>query len=165
MKKKSIPVGRPSQYKPEYCSMLIEHFSKDPYEIKLVKKVTKSGDVIEENIIIPSDFPTLASFAIELGVSRDTLYEWSKVHKEFSYAYNRGKDFQERYLTINGLKGLLQGNFAIFTAKNVIDWRDKTEIETNQNIQAKVEMTDDQKQTQIESAKIAKEYILKKSKK
>lgn len=122
-------VGRPTLYKSEYCEKLIEFFDKEPYSEKLLKKVTKQGDVIEIPTNVPSDFPTLAGFAIELGVSRDTLQEWAKVHPEFSVAYKRAKDFQERYLTVNGIKGLIQPAFSIFTAKNVIDWRDRSEIE------------------------------------
>ena len=49
-------------------------------------------------------------------------------YPDFFNAYKRAKDHQERILVQNGLLGLYQGNFAIFTAKNVLGWRDKQEI-------------------------------------
>lgn len=142
-KKKAEPkkVGRPSDYKSEYCQRLIEFFDKPPYEEKTKTIATKSGPV-EINYEAPTDFPTISSFAISIGVSRDTLYEWTKKHQEFSDTFKRAKDFQERYLTINGLKGLIQGNFGIFTAKNVIDWRDKSEIESSGEITQKYDPQD-----------------------
>ena len=50
-------VGRPSDYRPEYCQKIIEH--------------CREGFSFE-------------SFAGLIGVHVDTLYEWEKVHKEFS---------------------------------------------------------------------------------
>lgn len=57
--------GRPSSYKPEYCQTLIEHMA--------------SGLSFE-------------SFAGKIGVDRDTLYEWTKVHPEFSDAKKKGTE-------------------------------------------------------------------------
>jgi hypothetical protein len=117
--------GRPSPYKPEYAQKLIDYFSVQPYSEKIKKIVTKKGDVIEVPFDEAADFPTLAGFAISIGVHRDTLHEWSKVHPEFSDAYARAKDFQENFLVINGLKGLVKEQFGQFVTKNVLGWRDK----------------------------------------
>lgn len=51
--------GRPTTYLPEYCAMLVEHQAKGL---------------------------SFESFAAVIRVSRDTLYEWAKVHEEFSDA-------------------------------------------------------------------------------
>lgn len=51
--------GRPTKYKPEYCQMLIDHMS-----------TGLSYD----------------TFSAIIEVNIDTLYEWEKVHKEFSEA-------------------------------------------------------------------------------
>lgn len=116
-----MPAGAPTKFRPEFADQLIEYFSVKPYK-KLKKKPAESND-----------FPTLAGFAIKLGVHRTTLKEWadetnedgSLKHPEFSFAYSRAKDFQENWLIINGLKGLVNANFGIFTAKNVLGWRDR----------------------------------------
>lgn len=52
-------VGRPTLYEQRYCEMLVEHCEK--------------GKSIE-------------AFAGKIGVSIDTIYEWAKVHPEFSEA-------------------------------------------------------------------------------
>lgn len=136
MAKKKNP-GRPSSYKQEYVGKLIEYFSQSPYK-QLVKKIVEKNDdgkttikevpMVHENglpIHEISDFPTMAGFAISIGVHRDTLQEWAKNFAEFSDAYKKAKDYQENYLAVNGNRSLLPPAFAIFTAKNVLGWRDK----------------------------------------
>ena len=144
--KKDRGPGRPTIYKPEYAQMLIDYFNEPPY--KKVKKqiVTGKGDVVEIDSIEANDFKTLAGFAISIGVSKRALLDWIDVHEDFLRAYNRVKDFQEAYLATNGNKGLLQANFAIFTAKNVIDWRDKRDVELKGTVQS---VADDQLDARI----------------
>lgn len=124
--------GRPSKYKHEYCEQLIEYFSVEPYREVLKKIVTKQGDVIEVPENEANDMPTLAGFAISIGVHRDTLLEWSKEYPEFSGAYKRAIDFQENFLVTNGNKGLINPAFGIFTAKNILKWKDKQADENDQ---------------------------------
>lgn len=128
--------GRPSKFDPKFADMLIKFFDQPPYEEKTKTIFTRRGDEVEVNYDAPTDFPTLASFAISIGVHRDSLHEWANaknekgqlINRDFSDAYKRAKDFQERYLTTNGLKGIISQPFAIFTAKNVLGWKDKTEV-------------------------------------
>lgn len=139
------PGGRPTKYKQEYCEKLIEYFNIEPYEERLKKVVTKSGDVIEIPEDVPNDMPSLAGFAIKIGVHRDTLHEWANEYPEFSDVYKRAKDFQENYLIVNGNKGLISAPFGIFTAKNILKWRDKQPDETevvvnNVNTMSEVEI-------------------------
>lgn len=129
-------VGRPSKFEPRFAERLIAFFDQPPYEEKTKTIFTRRGDKVEINYDAPTDFPTLASFAISIGVHRDSLHEWANaknekgqlINREFSDAYKRARDFQERYLTTNGLKGIISQPFAIFTAKNVLGWKDKQEI-------------------------------------
>lgn len=116
------PVGAPTKYRPEYIEQLIEYFS---------AKISTVNSMGTER---PSDFPSLAGFAIKIGVAKDTLYEWSKVYPDFSVAYKRAKDFQENWLLVNGNKGLIPPNFGIFTAKNVIGYRDRQPDEVDTTI-------------------------------
>lgn len=136
---KKSKAGRPTSYKPEYAEELIEYFSEPPYKETMKTVVTKLGDVLEVPTLEATDFKTLAGFAIKIGVCKDTLHEWSKVHPEFSDAYKRAKEFQENFLAVNGNKGLINPAFSIFTAKNVLKWRDKQPEEVDQvnvNIQS-----------------------------
>lgn len=110
-----MPGGRPTDYKPEYAEMLREHFNIDAW--------TKDG----EGKYIPGSFPTLAGFACKVNVCRQTLLNWADQHEEFFDALKMAKEHQERILVENGLLGVYDKTFAIFTAKNLIDWRDKVE--------------------------------------
>lgn len=136
-KKAKKPVGRPSGFKPEYVIELLKYFSEPPYR-QVIKKISEKGEdgslkVTEipqfhedgRPVLETSDFPTIAGFAVRIGVHRDTLQEWAKNFADFSDAYKKAKDYQENYLAINGNRDLLPQAFAIFTAKNVLGWRDK----------------------------------------
>lgn len=57
-----MPGGRPSKYKEEYCSLLLEHME---------------------------DGLSFASFGAKADVCIDTLYAWTKSHPEFSDAKKR----------------------------------------------------------------------------
>lgn len=128
------PVGRPSVFKEEYSDKLIEYFDKVPFE--RVPLRDKNGD--EKGFeLVPTMFPTLARFATMVGVTRETLHDWATAknaegelkHPDFSYAYKKAKEYQEAILVEGTMAGAFQANFSIFTAKNVLGWRDKTEQE------------------------------------
>jgi len=57
-------MGRPTDYRPEYCQALIDFCS--------------TGK-------------SLTAFAVKIGVHRDTLYQWGKVHQDFSDALTRAR--------------------------------------------------------------------------
>jgi hypothetical protein len=122
-----MSVGRPTDYLPEYADQLREYF--DIEAGRDVEVENSKGEM--QAVRHAADFPTLAEFACKIGVHRETLLEWSKKYPEFSDAYKSAKDHQERILVQNGLKGGYHANFAIFTAKNVLDWRDKSERDLN----------------------------------
>lgn len=112
------PVGRPSKYKPEYCEQLIEHMS--------------NGYSFE-------------SFAADLSVSKDTLYEWSKVYPEFSDAHAVGRMKLLKHLETFTIMAVgdtetykINTGLHIFRLKNQIGWKEKSE----QEIQGKVTLED-----------------------
>lgn len=127
------PIGRPSSFKEEYAEELIRFFDTSVYTI--IEKVDEKGNKTTEKVLNP--FPTLARFATKIGVTRETLHEWATLksangelrYPDFAYAYKRAKDFQEALLVEGAIGGMYQANFSIFTAKNVLGWRDKTEQE------------------------------------
>jgi transposase len=128
------PVGRPTLFKEEYAEQLIAYFDKEPYERRPLLDAQGNEKGSE---VVPVKFPTLARFATMLGVTRDTLYEWSTAknedgslkHPDFSYAYKKAKEYQEAILVEGAMANAFHANFAIFTAKNVLGWRDKMEQE------------------------------------
>lgn len=100
--------GRPTDYKPEYCQMLIDHMAE--------------GFSFE-------------SFAAVVKVNRDTLYNWVAIHPDFSDAKKAG--FDESRLTWEKIgrdiakKGEGNATAFIFNMKNRFreDWNDKQTIE------------------------------------
>jgi hypothetical protein len=134
MKTEKNPKGRPSLYKEEFCQQMLEYFNIPAYE--RLEVIDNTGQVKEVKAI-PNVFPTLARFACNIGVTRDTLYEWSTAknengelkHPDFSYAYKKAKEYQEANLVEGAIAGAYAQAFAIFTAKNVLGWKDKIEQE------------------------------------
>jgi hypothetical protein len=71
--------GQPTLYREEYCKMLIEHMSEGfSYE----------------------------TFAAKIGTCRDTLYEWEKVHPEFSDTKKKAKEISQYWWESAGINGL-----------------------------------------------------------
>ncbi len=94
--------GQPTKYKPEYCAMLVEHM-----------KTVNSFE----------------TFGCEVNVCADTLYEWCKVHKDFSEAKKMGRLHLQKGLENLGkglMSGKVKGNVAawIFYSKNTVGWND-----------------------------------------
>ena len=84
------PVGRPSMYRPEYCDVAIE--------------IGKRGGG-------PNDI------ACELGVLRESLYDWAKVHQEFSTALRIAKQHEQKWWENKGIEGLGADRF------NAVVWK------------------------------------------
>ncbi len=121
-------VGRPTKYNSKYCDDIIKFFDIEPHFETPVTITYKDGSTKEEIKLMPSDLPTLAGFAVKIGVHRDTINSWSKEHKEFSDSIKRAKECQENILVTNGLQGLYAQPFAIMASKNILNWRDKQDV-------------------------------------
>jgi len=134
-----LPAGRPTVYKEEYCEKIIEFFDIEPFTTHILPD-KNGGKKIE---IIACKFPTLTRFACNIGVTRETLHDWATAklangnlkHPRFSYAYKKAKDFQESILIEGSMAGAFNPSFAIFTAKNVLGWRDRQEVENTGTVE------------------------------
>lgn len=135
------PGGRPTKYKAEYAKKMLQHFKVEPYKREVIesrKEYFKDGEVKSESEkfrLTPNKMPTFFSFAESINVDVDTLRNWCDEHEEFFGAYTRAKDLQKEWLIANGLSGAANPQFAIFTAKNVTDMRDKVDVENTVNHQ------------------------------
>ena len=78
------PIGRPSEYKPEYCD--------------LIKTYLKDGK-------------SLVSFASLLDVHTDTIQEWAKVHPAFSVAKKIALMHSQHWWEEQGREGLFDQTF------------------------------------------------------
>ena len=94
--------GRKSneKYKKKFCKAIIEYFRKDPYVLEVKKEYFADGSI---RSAIPSiqatEFPTFQGFADSINVHIDTLHEWANKYPEFSEAYKRAKQLQEKLLS------------------------------------------------------------------
>ncbi len=123
--------GRPSEYRLEFCPMVISHMSQGL---------------------------SLETFGAVISHSKDTLYEWIKVYPEFSDAVNearlKSQLFWER-MGVNGTMGAplqvknekgetitINGKFNPlswkFNMQNRFHWKDRQDVTTNDE---KVETT------------------------
>lgn len=116
--------GRPTEFKPEYCGLLIEY--------------GKTGD-------------TMHKMCYELEIPADTFYQWVKSFPQFARAYKTNRIMCEHYY-VNLAKESIEGkrkNFNsvafIFCAKNLFNWSDKVESrsEHKEEITWKVQIGDD----------------------
>lgn len=127
------PIGRPTVFREEFAQQLIDYFNIDAYTEKV--ELNKDGNPVV--VKVANKFPTLARFATMIGVTRETLHDWATKknddgelkYPDFSYAYKRAKDYQEAILVEGTMLNVFNAPFSIFTAKNVLGWRDKTEQE------------------------------------
>lgn len=72
------------------------------YTSDAIDKINKYlEDAIPENM----EIPTVEGIALKLGINRDTLYHWAKVHPEFSDTLDKLKMLQKKYLINTGIFG------------------------------------------------------------
>lgn len=111
-------MARPTKYNSDYCDLVI----------KLMKKGHSKLFV-----------------AGELGISRDTLYEWCRRYPEFSDTIKVGEMKSYAYwedLGMRGMMGKVKGfkpSLWIFTMKARFGWRDNSPIKTSRDELDKIE--------------------------
>jgi hypothetical protein len=101
-------MARPSEYKQDYCEQVVEY--------------GKQGK-------------SFAWIASELDVNKDTLYEWMKVHPEFSDAMGRSRAYSQRWWEDAGQVGMAGPGFNAsiwsrsMAARFPDDWREQKGVE------------------------------------
>jgi hypothetical protein len=101
-------MARPTEYKQEYCEAVIE--------------AGKQGK-------------SLAWMASEFDVSRECIYEWMRVHPEFSDAMTRARVHSQRWWEDKGQDGITTPGFngsvwsRSMSARFPDDWRENKGVE------------------------------------
>lgn len=128
-------VGAPSKYKKKFCEEIIDYFSVPPQRTEYKREYFQNGELKSEvPILTANEFPTFQGFADSIGVHIDTLHEWKEKYPEFSEAYMRAKQLQEKIWLVNGMQNLYNSQFAQFFGKNCLGYTDKTEVSHTGNI-------------------------------
>lgn len=121
-------MGRPTKYSKQYCKQIIEYFDLPPQNNIYKEEYFNDGTLKSKTpIITATEFPTFQGFANSIGINIDTLHEWKEKHKEFSEAYMRAKQLQEKIWLTNAMCGLYNAQFAQFFGKNCLGYKDKQE--------------------------------------
>ena len=126
--------GPPSIYDPAiHPAGIIAYFKAKLEEIKAPERIEEfHGRVTWVQKPVPP--PTLSGYAVEIGVSRQTLWEWRKEHDEFAEAADLCHSIQEQVLLGMGATGGYQPQVVNFMLKNLQGWSEKVD----QNIQGSV---------------------------
>ncbi len=124
------PVGRPTDYDPKYCDVVIEEMAKG------YSKEAVAGYI---------------------GISKSTLYQWAKDHDEFSNAISIGESKSQRHWenklvdhavhTKNGKQ--INGQVFNLNMKNRFGWKDKQEISADEATKKSFGFALDQKPEEI----------------
>lgn len=123
------PKGRPSKYKPEYCGLVIEHMKKGGSKLSFASLVGVDETTIYEWIDRHADF----SQSIKIGEAHLRLWFENLFKRMASGQLVRvkkevlGKDGKPKIREYAATKG--DATAAIFMSKNMIDWRDKKDIQ------------------------------------
>ena len=119
------------KYKEEYCTKLLEYFSKPSTRVEYKKTYVKGELSSETPILLPEEYPTFELFAASIGVSVRALADWRDKYPQFADAYARAKEIQLGKLTSCAVMGLYNPLYAKFEAVNNHNQKDKSEVETN----------------------------------
>lgn len=110
-------------YDESFCGRLLTYFDVPPFKITEVMKKDGSVTLLET----ASELPTFAGFAKALGVTQQVLARWEKKYPAFREAADKARDLQYNILVQNSLRGNYSASFAVFTAKNMLGWKDGKE--------------------------------------
>lgn len=145
--------GRPTKYDEKYVGELIAYFEEfvdQPFTKEVIREETsfydsKGGGGKKSHRVeykfIGKRLPTLFGFARKIGVTYTTVYRWAEgrigkappvgekdtrpyQYPEFRNAYKSRVHYQTEFLTALGLGGIAPPAAYVFTAKNVLGWRD-----------------------------------------
>jgi len=101
--------GRPTKYNEEICTKAIEY----------IVNYKEYGDAV----------PLIDGLALELGVHRDTINEWTRVHEDFSDIVKILKTKQSRTLKNGALNGTLKERSANLFLASQHGWVTRSEQE------------------------------------
>ncbi len=108
------------KYQPAFCGQLLAFFDRAAFRVTEVQKKDGSITLLET----AAELPTFAAFAKQIGVTCAQLRAWEKKYPTFKYACEQARDRQANILLQNSLRGNYSSSFAVFTAKNILGWKD-----------------------------------------
>ena len=136
-----IKRGAPTKYRPEFCEDIITFFDREPFKVATDDEGNALTTQTGKPLLMACELPTFEKFASDIGVHKDSIYEWAKVHPEFSDAKKIAQQLQYNILVQNGLLGGYNSTFAIFTGKAALGMRDGGEADKGEAKPLTIEFT------------------------
>jgi len=132
-----LPGGRPTKYSKKYCKIVLE-------------KMKNGGSVI--------------SCCAEIGIARDTFYNWARDHPEFSDTYKMGMVLAESWwenigkmgavgleISTNGRTGRVNPSIYSFFMKNRFGWTDRVEQMVDATVKTRAaDMSPEERDSRLE---------------
>ena len=121
-----MTAGRPSDYREEYCKLVIE--------------LGKKGH-------------TVAMMALDIGTAKQTLYTWMKAHPKFMDAMKEAISNAQAYLEQIGLDELVDGKLNTVLYNKIMSCRfreDYTETVINKNLDMDKDDVESLQESQLE---------------
>jgi hypothetical protein len=98
---------------------------------KALAYVELAEDETNDNGKLKVNLPSIEGLASFIDVNRDTIYEWCKVHKEFSDIIEKLREKQTQSLINNGLAGTYNPTIAkVLLSKHGYSEKTETDITT-----------------------------------
>ena len=122
--------GRPTKYTSE-CIAKVDDYLNGCVDERYIFHKTEGdkSDSYEEKVRV--NLPTIGGFALFLDVAEDTIYEWVKVHKEFSESLRKIVKEQEKRLLNSGLSGEYNSTIAKLILSSNHGYKEKSDLTTN----------------------------------
>ena len=131
-------MGRPTNYRPNFCDKLIEYFNQPLYITVEVEKMSASGAVKTVKEKRANDMPTFEGFAVDIcNVAPSKLSIWADKHDDFRKAMEKAKGLQKKFLFNHTMNGSYNASFAKFFAINCLDMVDRTEVKSENEHEVK----------------------------
>lgn len=106
------------------------------YSEEILKKVKAYLELTQDEVLesgkLKVNLPSIEGLASFINVNRDTIYEWCKVHKEFSDNIENLRELQTQSLINNGLAGTYNPTIAkVLLSKQGYSEKTETDLTTN----------------------------------
>lgn len=115
--------GRPTKYTEDIIDRMLEFFD-------------DAGTMTLSDGRVVARLPTFEKFASDNDLTVATLDNWKNDPDKplFFEAYKKCQAKQKDFLIQNAIYNNMNSTFAIFTAKNITDMKDKSEVDNNLNL-------------------------------
>lgn len=122
--------GRPNEYQEEYVKKVDEYLASCvDEEYDWTKTDGKLLTTFEHRVKVR--LPTIEGFAIFIGVSKKSLYNWAAIHSDFLHALDKIETEQKQRLLEKGLAGEYNPTIAKLILSANHGMREKSDITTD----------------------------------